>query len=661
MTPRSLLPLIAAFVLVSCGTAPPASDVQLPALFSDHMVLQRDMPIPVWGTASPGGEVTVALGGQTRAAVADGEGNWQVDLPLMSAGGPHTLTVAGTDTTTFSDVLIGDVWVGSGQSNMYWEVRQSADAEAEIAAANHPNLRIFDVALDASMTEKDDVTSSGWAAVTPETIARFSAVAYYFGREVQQEVEVPIGLIRTAWGGTRAEAWTSRNTLRTLDDYRPIVEEMDAIGYADYMEAKSEGYGPAIAAWNAQVRDLDAGYSSRSTWSAPELDESGWDTMTLPTEWELAGLDGFDGIVWFRRTVEIPANWAGSELTLQLTTIDDWDSTYVNGTLVGHMENYAAERHYTVPAGLMQPGANQISVRVVDTGGGGGIDARTGTLQLVGPDGVAIPLDGDWRYKVAATLSDLPARPQQPARQHVPSVLYNAMISPLIPFGIRGVIWYQGESNTGRAYQYRELFPAMITDWRTQWGQGDFPFYFVQLANFMAPQTDPDNASDWAELREAQTMTLDAVPNTAQAVIIDIGEANDIHPRNKQDVGKRLALAALALEYDRDVVYSGPSYRAMTVDGSEVMLDFDHVGSGLEARGDALSGFAIAGPDSVFVWADARIDGDRVVVSSPEVSAPIAVRYGWANNPDVNLYNAEGLPASPFRTDDWPGVTFGVR
>ncbi|MEM6645440.1 MAG: sialate O-acetylesterase [Bacteroidota bacterium] len=661
MIPRSLLTLVVALVLVSCSSAPPASDVQLPALFSDHMVLQRDMPIPVWGTASPGGLVTVSLDGNTRTAVASSDGAWQVDLPTMDVSGPHTLTVMGTDTTTFSDVLIGDVWVGSGQSNMYWEVRQSADADAEIAAASYPNLRIFDVGLDASMVEQDDVTSDGWMAVTPETIARFSAVAYYFGREVHQEMDVPIGLIRTAWGGTRAEAWTSRTTLRTLDDYRPIVEEMDTIGYADYMEAKSEGYGPAMAAWNAQVRDLDAGYTDASAWNAPDLNDSAWDTMTLPIEWELAGLDGFDGIVWFRRTIQVPANWADSELTLQLSTIDDWDSTYVNGTLVGHMENYAAERHYTLPAGVMQPGANQITVRVVDTGGGGGIDARSGTMQLVGPDGTAVPLDGDWHYKVAATLGDLPARPQQPARQHVPSVLYNAMIAPLIPFGIRGVIWYQGESNTGRAYQYRELFPAMITDWRTQWDQGDFSFYFVQLANFMAPQTDPDNASDWAELREAQTMTLDAVPNTAQAVIIDIGEADDIHPRNKQDVGKRLALAALALEYDRNVVYSGPSYREMTVEGNEVMLDFDHIGSGLEARGDALSGFAIAGADSVFVWADARIDGDRVVVSSPDVSAPIAVRYGWANNPAVNLYNADGLPASPFRTDDWPGVTFGIR
>ena len=384
--------------------------------------------------------------------------------------------------------------------------------------------------------------------------------------------------------------------------------------------------------------------------------------MDLPTAWEAAGLEDLDGVVWFRKEITLPTDWASEDLTLHLGLVDDMDSTWVNGQAVGSAQGWQTERAYPVPASATEPGLNTIAVRVVDTGGEGGFRGEADSLRLERARGARLPLEGPWAYQVGLDLrsEELPPRPPRP--QDFPTVLYNAMVHPLIPYGMRGAIWYQGESNAGRAYQYRTLFAEMIRDWRQQWGQGDFPFLFVQLANFMAPQTDPNEQSAWAELREAQTRTL-ALPNTGMAVIIDIGEADDIHPRNKKDVGARLARWALAQTYGRDgLVYSGPLYRSMEREGDAIRLHFDQVGGGLTTpEGEPLMGFAIAGPDSVFVQAEARIEGDAVVVSSPYVEDPVAVRYGWANNPEATLYNEAGLPASPFRTDEWPGVTEGVE
>lgn len=650
---RALLPLLAVLVLAGC-TAEPATNIAVPSVFSDHMVVQRDTDVPVWGTSDPGGRVTVTLGDRQTAATVDADGRWQATLPPMPAGGPHTLSIAGAETLTFEDVLIGEVWIASGQSNMEWSVENANDAAAEIAAADHPQIRLFDVAHTVSSTPLDAIAADGWQVTTPQTIPSFSAVAYYFGRELQEELDVPIGLISTNWGGTRAEAWTSRSGLTDFPEFQPFLTQMDSL---DVPLQEMQDY--LLARWQEQIQNDDAGYAAAVPWSQPEAATGDWPTMRLPTLWEDAALEGLDGVVWFRRTVDLPAAWAAEDLTLSLGPIDDADSTWVNGVLVGHTTSYNTDRVYPVPASALQPGRNVIAVRVVDTGGGGGIYGEADQLRLTRPSGAVRSLAGDWRYRVGVELTN----PQPPMRlQDYPTALYNGMIAPLIPYAIRGAIWYQGESNAGRAYQYRELFPAMIEDWRQQWDQGDFPFYFVQLANYMAAQTDPDEASAWAELREAQTMTLD-LPNTGMAVIIDIGEADDIHPRNKQDVGYRLAQWALAETYDQtDTVPSGPLYQSMEQEGDAIRLTFDHVGGGLVTPGDApLQGFAVAGPDQRFVWADARIDGNTVVVSSDEIDDPVAVRYGWANNPAVNLYNAEGLPASPFRTDDWEGVTAGNR
>ena len=649
----SVLALLLVLGLAACTSPTPATDVTLPALFTDHMVLQRDTPIAVWGWAVPNGTVTVSIDGQQAEARAGADSTWRLTLPPMPAGGPHTLTVAGAETLTLNDVLVGEVWVASGQSNMEWPLQASNDAEAEIQAANFPNIRLFKVARTTAYTPQQRVEAEGWHAVTPETIPEFSAVAYFFGRKLHQDLNVPIGLVETAWGGTPAEAWTSGPALMALPDFADQVASLSA----DAVDGEAATFEEQQAAWLQRLKNEDQGYEQgHPRWADADYDASAWPTMDVPQPWEGAGLPGYDGVVWFRKSFGLPPPWNGEDLTLNLAMIDDSDTTWVNGVQVGSTGQYNTHRAYTVPADVLKPGLNTIAVRVLDTGGGGGIWGEAEDLNLT--RGIETQsLAGAWAYQPGIAAGD--DQPRPPRRlQNQPTTLYNAMLAPLIPYTIRGAIWYQGESNAGRAYQYRALFAAMIQDWRAQWGLGDFPFYFVQLANFMEPQQNPSEAQTWPELREAQTMAL-RLPQTAQAVIIDIGEANDIHPRNKQDVGARLALAALNQTYGQDVVYSGPAYREMTKEGNTLRLHFDHAGGGLVARDGELKGFAIAGADSQFVWAEAKIDGEAIVVSSPAVPEPVAARYAWANNPVISLFNQEGLPASPFRTDDWPGVTEG--
>jgi len=506
------------------------ADVKLPALFTDNMVLQREIKAGVWGTAEPGEEVTVTCNGQKATAKADAEGRWAVKLDPMKAGGPFDLAIAGNNTITLKNVMVGEVWVCSGQSNMQMHVGGCNHAKEEIEKADFPNVRLFTVPTTVADKPQTD-TKGSWSVCGPKTVGGFSGVAYFFGRELSKKLNVPIGLIHTSWGGTAAEPWTSRAGLEGDPGLKPIFDRWEA----SYAKAKQK-YEEEAAAWKQ-----------------------------------------------------------------------------------------AAE-------------------------------------------------------KAKAEGTPAPPQPKPPAvNAGTPTALYNAMIAPLTPFAIRGAIWYQGESNAGRAMEYRTLFPTMIRDWRRAWDQGDFPFYFVQLASFMAVRPEPSD-TDWAHLREAQTLTL-RLANTGQAVIIDIGEVGDIHPKNKQDVGLRLALAALALTYgQQDVVYSGPVYDSMAVEGNKVRIKFKHTGGGLVAApfkdpvtesGPSLgqrfgkgveapklaeghvAGFAIAGEDKKFVWADAQIDGETIVVSSDKVEKPVAVRYAWADTPICNLYNKAGLPACPFRTDDW--------
>jgi sialate O-acetylesterase len=686
------LPLTAVLLVAIACSAAKAQDLKLPAVFGDHMVLQCDKPIAVWGWAKPGERVAVTLNvpdpkthGVKAVATgtsADEDGKWSVTLFAQDANAAAcTLIVTcGADTLTFTDILIGEVWLCSGQSNMQMSVRSSNNSAEEIAAADHPTIRLFSVPRVVAVDPQNDVNAT-WVLCSPQTVPNFSAVGYFFGRMLNEDLGVPVGLIHSSWGGTPAESWTTIQSLRDDEMLSPIAARYDSAvaeaakprtsaeqAKAEYVK-KHEEAGFKLTSSNMLIDPGDEG--SAKGWATAGFDDSQWKTMGLPSTWEQRGLN-IDGSVWFRKQIEIPAAWAGKDLTLSLGPIDDFDVTYFNGQKVGSVGEdvanfWQAPRRYTVPGNMVAAGEATIAVRVFDHFGGGGIYGEARQMFITpanDADAKPISLTGAWLYQVERGIDTgirkAPADGDPTKSAWLPSGLYNAMIHPLVPLTMRGAIWYQGESNAGRAFQYRTLLPTMIADWRKAFANDDLAFGIVQLANFQTEQADANNTSGWAELREAQTMTA-AQPHNGMAVIIDIGDAKDIHPKNKQDVGKRLALWAEHDVYGKDVVYSGPMYKAMKIEGAKIRLSFDHIGGGLLAKGDKLTGFAIAGDDQQFVWADAVIDGDTIVVSSPDVTSPVAVRYGWGNNPPCNLYNKADLPASPFRTDDWPGVTVNAR
>ena len=643
------------------------ADVQLPAIFGDNMVLQSGVPVPVWGWAEPGERVCVTVAGQTAQTTAHASGEWKVILDPLSTGGPLEVQVVGVNSINITNVLVGEVWICSGQSNMQWPVSRSTNAIAEVAAAQYPRMRLFSVTRTVSIAPLDDCEGS-WVECTPDSVPPFSAVGYYFGRNIHQALDVPVGLIHTSWGGTPAQAWASRAALEADEELASILE-----GFEDSLT----DFPAALKRYEQQMKEYgetqyfqdpgNVGFDKG--WASPDHDVSTWKEINVPGAWELQGLK-IDGVLWFRKEVTIPDAWAGKELSLSLGSIDDCDVTYFNGIEIGSVgedtENFwSVLRRYKVPASAVKAGKAVLAVRVFDRWMSGGFTGAADAMQLGCPseDVASIALAGTWRYQTAAQReeptqsSQPPRKPLGPDSPHAPSGLYGAMINPLVPYALRGAIWYQGESNASRAYQYRKLFPVMIESWRTAWGCGPFPFLFVQLANFMAVQTEPAEASAWAELREAQLMTL-RLTNTAMAVAIDVGEAKDIHPKDKQTVGLRLGLAAQATVYGKDVVFSGPIYEGAVFGEGKATITFKHVGGGLVARdGKTLTGFAVAGEDQQFVAAQAEIEDGAVTVSSKDVPHPVAVRYGWANNPVCNLYNRENLPATPFRTDDWPGVT----
>ncbi|MCO8120121.1 beta galactosidase jelly roll domain-containing protein [Stieleria sp. TO1_6] len=636
----------ACFLVIAATAVTSAAADTLPflhPLFTDHMVLQRDIKAPVWGWSKPGQTVTVSIAGQQASATAGDDGRWMATVGPLTAGGPHTLQVTGTETVSVNDVLVGDVWICSGQSNMEWPVQAANNARQEIAEANYPQIRLFTVPKRVSPSPQQTVDGQ-WQRCTPQTVGGFSAVGYFFGRELDQQLDVPIGLVHTSWGGTIAEAWTSAEALMTMDDFRPAVTSLQNV-----IAAQSSGkldFNQLMQKW---WNENDPG--SKQAWNAADVDASDWKSMNVPGLWESQGLSDFDGIVWFQTAVDVSQEDAGKAAVLHLGGIDDRDTTWVNGQMVGAMNDWNAQRNYSIDSGILQAGRNVITIRVLDTGGGGGMHGQPQQLSLEIKGGKTLPLAGQWSYKVSTALKDTTTAPQPLQNNpNVVTVLYNGMLAPLVPYGIRGAIWYQGESNAGRSMQYRTLLPTMIADWRARFGQGEFPFLVVQLANFMAPQQQPVE-SGWAELREAQWLTARNDQNVGLALAIDIGQADDIHPRNKQEVGRRLALSALEIAYHQDVVSGGPRFVSAEFKDGKAYLKFDRIGAGLVAQGDKLNGFAIAADDKKFVWGDAEIQADTVVVSAATIKSPTAVRYGWANNPDCNLYNQSGLPASPFRTD----------
>lgn len=649
-----------------------AAALELPAIFGDHMVLQQRQRVAFWGKAAPGEKVGLeASWGARSAAIADNNGQWRAFLKTPAAGGPWTVTVTSpSGTKSFMDILTGEVWICSGQSNMEMPLAgwppgdPIANSAAEIAAADFPQMRLFTVEKSIAAAPMDDCTGR-WQPCTPQSAATFSATAFFFGRTLLKELNIPIGLIHTSWGGTPAEAWTSAEYLKTLPQYASVLEKVKTSN--TQLEARkrwlqNHAVFPVLKSGSDRWVNLDFGDSMCPAYS---YDDSRWGRMQLPGSWEATEVGQFDGAVWFRKLVEIPAEWAGEELLLELGPIDDMDVTYFNGERVGGMEQdglWQTERLYTVPAELVRSGANLVAVRVLDTQGGGGIYGRKEQLRLYPrskPDR-AISLAGEWRYLpiteyqnarfyqfdvAAADFFDRP-KVEVEISANTPSFLYNAMIAPLVPYTLRGAIWYQGESNSGRPLEYRTLFPLMIDNWRRAWGGTPFPFYYVQIAPY-----DYGAATPSEELREAQMLTL-SHPKTGMAVTMDIA-APSIHPPNKQEVGRRLALWALDRDYGHKQVHSGPIYKKMNIKGERIELTFDHSGSGLKAAAEGLTGFEIAGADKKFVPAAAVIDGRRVVVSSTAVPKPVAVRYAWSNLARATLFNLEGLPASSFRTDNW--------
>ncbi len=507
--------------LLALTLHPTYADVRLPAIFGDHMVLQRDQRDRVWGWADPGEDVLVGIAQQSRSTRADGQGKWLVELEPMPAGGPYVMTIKGKNEVRLEDVLIGEVWICSGQSNMEWQVRSANDGDLEVRTAKYRNIRLITVPKVGTQEPQSDFKGS-WLVCSPDTVGSFSAIGYFFGRLLHQALDVPVGLVNNSWGGSACEAWIRRDLLASDERYTPLLER----------------WGQTEKTFNAEKEQAD--------------------------------------------------------YQLRLAT---WREESQKAQAEGRQ----------IPPRPRQPGN---------------------------------PLTGNAR----------------------PANIYNGMVRPIVGYGMRGIIWYQGESNASRAYQYRTLFPLMIRSWREEWKLGDFPFYWVQLADYRDEKPEPSE-SDWAELREAQTMTLSALPNTGEAVIIDLGESQDIHPRNKQDVAKRLARWALAHDYGVSLPYRSPTYRSMEKRDNRIVITFDFVGGGLKTFDvKDVRGFAIAGSDRKFVWAQAKITGnDTVEVWSDQVSDPSAVRYAWADNPVCNLQSREGLPATPFRTDSWPGVTADAR
>ncbi|OGV38306.1 MAG: hypothetical protein A2X48_07000 [Lentisphaerae bacterium GWF2_49_21] len=668
--------MLALNCLAAEEAAAPA-ELKVHTMFSNNMVLQRGIPVKIWGVAKPGSEVTVKFASQEKKAKADDKGNWMATLDTMKENStPAVLEVSSeieNRKSKFENVLVGDVWICSGQSNMEFVVNSSINSQQEIAEAKYPEIRLFTVAKKP-VGEPIKTLNGEWKVCAPETVGNFSAVGYFFGRDLNKDLKIPIGLINTSWGGTPAETWTTFKTLESDPDFSAMIERYKAALSSDAME----NYKKALADWEKEKgsrkeddRIKDPGNKGfEQGWAKSDFNDSDWKTMKLPCMWESQGMN-IDGAVWFRKNVEIPEKLAGKDLTITLGSIDDFDVTYFNGTQIGTTGEdtpnfWSFPRKYTIPANLVKSGKNCLAVRAFDHFGGGGFGGQAKDMRIIlGEENVDI--SGEWKYKVEYSVvsSMRPQAPMGPNNPNAPATLFNGMINPVIPYTIKGAIWYQGCSNAGRAYQYRKLLPAMINDWRKEWAQPepgkDFPFFIVQLANFMAPATKPEDSA-WAELREAQAMTASGLKNCGLALAIDIGDAKDIHPKNKQDVGKRLELAALKVAYGKDIVFSGPTYDSMKVDGDKIVLSFKNVGGGLIAKDGDLKHFSIAGDDKAFVWAKAKIDGDKIIVSSDDMKKPVAVRYAWANNPEgCNLYNKEGLPAVPFRTDTWDGVTINNR
>jgi sialate O-acetylesterase len=626
-----------------------SGQVKLPALISDGMVLQRDTDIKIWGWAAANEKITVSFIDSVYETKANYSGMWEVIISDMKAGGPYTMNISNTDTVVIKDVLIGDVWICSGQSNMEISMKRvSPIYETEIANSENPFIRYFEVPKRYNFnTPQKDIVNGQWLSAGQDNILKFSAVSYFFANEIYKKYKVPVGLINASLGGSPAEAWISEDALKAFPEYYNEAQRFKDSSLIDSIKTQDRR---RFDEWYSKLGENDAGYKNPDQpWYLPDLNTAGWPVMKIPGYWSDEEIGDVNGVVWFRKDIYIPPGMTGKPAKLLLGRIVDSDSVFVNGVFVGATGYQYPPRRYVIPSNILKEGINTIVIRVISNAGKGGFVPDKPYKIVAGKE--EIDLKGDWQYKLGAKMEPLQS---QTFIRWKPVGLYNAMIAPLINFSIKGVIWYQGESNADRPDEYVNLFQTLINDWRDKWQQGNFPFIYVQLPNFMEPREEPSE-SNWALMREAQLKAL-SLPNTGMAVAIDIGEWNDIHPLNKKDVGYRLALAARKVAYNDDVVYSGPTYRSMEIKENKIILTFSNTGSGPEVKGGGgeLKHFAIAGTDRKFIWANAKIENNKVIVWNDKIQNPVAVRYAWADNPEgANLYNKEGLPASPFRTDKW--------
>ncbi|NBA88613.1 sialate O-acetylesterase [Emticicia sp. CRIBPO] len=624
------------------------ASIRLPKLISDGMVLQRDAPLKIWGWADTGEKISINFNGKTYKTKASADGKWLVTLPAQKAGGPYTMDISGSNLITIRDIMIGDVWFCSGQSNMVHQMElHSVTYARDILEANNTNIRHFWIPTATRFDgPADDFKVASWKVCNPENVRQFSAVAYFFASKIYKKNKVAIGLINASVGGTPIEAWTSESGLKDFEAMQKAIAKNKDTAFVNSFNRRvgSNFTPPAIK---------DKGLTGAVTWFDKSYVPKGWKTINVPGYWEDQGIKDLNGTVWYRKELDLPASMTANAARVFLGRIIDADELYINGVKVGSTSYQYPQRRYNVPAGLLKAGRNLFVVKVTNTNGKGGFVPDKPYCIFSGKD--TVDLKGTWQYKVGEvfvprTFGSGMAGNGPPPGQNSPASLFNAMVAPALNYAIRGWLWYQGESNSSRGAEYARLQPAQISDWRSKWQLGELPFLFVQLPNFMDANYLPGE-SQWAELREAQLQSL-SVPNTAMAVGIDAGEWNDIHPDNKKIIGERLAIAASKIAYKEDIVYSGPLFESALVQGNKIVVSFSQTGGGLVTNdGEDLREFAIAGADKKFVWATARIAGDKIEVSSPEVPSPVYVRYAWADNPDVNFYNKEGLPASPFRTD----------
>lgn len=635
------------------------ANIKLPALVGNLMMLQRDKPVPIWGWATPGEKITIRFQEKEYHTVANADGKWCETLPALKAGGPYNMTLQGSDTLTLEDILIGDVWVCGGQSNMERKMSMVKNAAQEIAAASQPQVRLFKVSRNQSAQPLDDVKGE-WMTCTPEHIRDYSAIAYFFARDILAHINAPIGLVDCSYGGTAIEAWISIPGM----EGEPAFGAEAGMLYNYDVETAIKKSPEQFDEWIKTLDKADPAYAG-ATYPWSKTHHAEWPEMQLPSIFEDAvpALDAKDGIVWFSKSFSLNKEDLKDSVLLSLAIIDDDDLTFINGAVAGASRDArTVERKYKVPASLLKEGENHITVRVIDYMNNGGIYGKKEQM-FVQTANRKIDLSGNWHYKMSLDTIFPVIYNKEFSPKRKACLLYNAMVAPLTPLAIKGFLWYQGEANANKAYQYRSLFPRLINDWRSHFRDTTLPFLFVQLANYRKAATEPREAT-WAELREAQAMAL-TLPNTAMVTAVDIGEADDIHPLNKQEVARRLALQARRMVYgEKDLPAQSPSYKTMEIKGNQALLTFGDTYEGLKSKnGPIITGFQVSTDNKTFRYAEARIKNKNTIEITTAAGTVIkAVRYAWADNPEpLNLENSSGLPALPFRTDSLKGLTYDSR